>query len=72
MNKYKSFEEFIKELNDEKHKTIDHFLEILPDTNSFDRGYMKGQIDAYEEIINDARCKLKFGLFDDDDTIECG
>ena len=65
---YKSWEEFAERLWEEKYDAMAQLVDCLEESDAFMNAYRKGRIDAYDDILNDIRHKLKHGALD---VIEC-
>lgn len=61
---YKNFEQLAEWLYEEKYREMEVLLDNLEDMSEFDRGYYKGKITIYDELMHDIRRGIKHGLLD--------
>lgn len=65
MHDFKTFEELSTILHDEKFDAMEHIVENIEHLSEFERGYWRGQYDAYDNMYHDVRQKLKHGVIEE-------
>ena len=64
VSQFTNWDEFIDWLLEEKHNLMEFLIDDLEDLSEFARGYQKGRIHAYEDILHNVRRKLKHGVLE--------
>lgn len=64
MFEYKTWEQLAECLWQEKYDCMEHLIDMLEENDQFMNAYRKGRIDAYDELLNDIRHKLKHGALE--------
>lgn len=59
---FKNFEQLADELYENKYNTMENAIDLLEENDLFMNGYRKGCVDTYNELLEEVRRKLKYGI----------
>jgi hypothetical protein len=59
---FKNWEQFADELYENKYDAMENAVDLLEENDLFMNGYRKGCIDTYNEILEEVRRKIKYGM----------
>lgn len=70
MIKFTNWNQLLEALYELKFNEIENLINELEESNEFTRGYRKGCIDTYNELVRDIGHKLKHGLLESVESID--